>query len=104
MLIDGLISLVTASAVNGLISGRIYEGELPRGYALPAIAVHEYNEAQDYDMAGPVGVREDFIQFDTYGSSQAIARQVREALKTLLDGYVGTLPDGTVVQACYLER
>lgn len=105
MIIDGFISLLKAdSGVHGLVAARVYEDVLPRGYALPAAVVHRYAGVQDYDMAGPVDVREDQIQVDAYGRTAPECQQVKETVRELLAPYVGTLPDGTVVQACYLER
>ena len=106
MLIDGIIALLVAdtAGVNALVSGAVYANELPRGYALPAIAVHRYGGSQEYEMAGPVGLREDQIQFDCYGATSDATQQVAEAVRSLLVAYVGTLSDGTVVRACYLER
>jgi hypothetical protein len=99
MMLDGFISLITA---HGSVGSRVYKSVLPRGYVLPAIAIHRYGGAQDYDYAGPVDVREDQIQIDVY--VDAADDTVLEAIRALISGYVGTLPDGTVVQACYLER
>lgn len=105
MILDGIIALLNAdSGVNTLIAGRIYRNELPRGYTLPAIAVHRYGGTQEYDLNGPVGVKEDQIQLDVYGQDSATASAAAEAVKALLEPYTGTMPDGTIVQACYLER
>jgi len=107
MMLDGIISLITAdTAVTSLLSsaGAVYKSVLPRGYVLPAIAVHRYGGTKDYEFAGPVGPREDQIQVDCYGADPETAQQVTEAVRTLLVGYTGTLSDGTVVQGCFLER
>jgi hypothetical protein len=121
MLIDGITQLlsfrVTDSAPQGLeayadqlqavaaqVSGRVYENELPRGYKLPAVAVHQYGGQQDYDLSGPVGVVEDQIQLDVYGLDSASCRAAAVACRDLLQSFTGTLPDGTTVQAIYKER
>lgn len=105
MLLDGIISLLTAdSGVNALVSAQIYKSVLPRGYQLPAIAVHRYGGTQDYQFSGPTDTREDQVQIDCYSEDAAKAQQVTEAVRKLLVGYTGRLPDGTIVQACYLER
>ena len=105
MTLDGFIALLQAdSGVNGLVAGRVYKSVLPRGYILPAIAVHRYGGTQDYELLGPVEVREDQIQVDTYGANADACEQVTEAVRSLLVGYTGTMSDQTVVQGCYLER
>jgi hypothetical protein len=104
MILDGVISLLKAdSGVSGIAGSRVYKNELPRGYSFPAVVVHRYGGTQDYQMDGPVGVREDQIQIDAYAVTGTI-EGLSEAVRALLVGYVGTLPDGSVVQACYLER
>lgn len=128
MLVDGIIQLMTGqgsipskyaaqvAAVGGLLGTddldrvTVYEGELPRGYKLPAVAVHQYNGNQDSDFSGPVDDREDFIQFDIYGSTAVAARTLKAAIRALfvgsreIPGFLGTLPDGTVVEGIFLER
>jgi hypothetical protein len=121
MLIDGITQLlsfqVTDSVPDGLqayadqihtvaaqVQGRVYENELPRGYRLPAIAVHQYGGAQDYDFSGPISINEDQVQLDCYGQDSLSCRATAEAARKLLENFTGTLPDGTVVQACYKER
>lgn len=121
MLIDGVKQLLSFSVMDSApsdlaayavliqnvaaqINGRVYENELPRGYHLPAIAIHQYGGTQDYDFSGPIDINEDQLQLDCYGLDSDTCRATAEAAKALLQGFVGTLPDGTVVQACYLER
>lgn len=105
MMLDGFISLMTAdSGVNGLVATRIYKSVLPRGYTLPAIAIHRYGGAQEYQADGPVGTREDSIQVDCYAEDPETAQQVAEAVRSLLAPFKGTLPDGTTVQGTFLER
>lgn len=105
MMLDGFITLMTDDAgVNALVGTKIYKSVLPRGYTLPSIAIHRYGGTKDYEFDGPVATREDQIQVDCYASDPESAQQVAEAVRALLVPYVGTLPDGTVVQACYLER
>lgn len=107
MILDGVISLLAdQTSVTGLLSSAqiISKSVLPRGYTLPALAVHRYGGTQDYEYAGPTQVREDQIQIDIYGDTAEDAQQVAEAVRAVLVGFVGTLPDGTVVQAVYLER
>ena len=121
MLIDGVIALLSfqptdsvpsayakyadrITTVAGLIKGRVYENELPRGYVLPAVCVHQYGGTQDYDFAGPVDINEDQIQLDVYGADSLTCRTAAEAVRKLLEDFTGTLPDGTVVQGLYKER
>ena len=102
LLIEGVTNLLAADPISTLPA--VYENELPRGYKLPAIAVHQYGGNQDYDFAGPIDINEDQIQLDCYGADSSTCRATTAAARSLLEVYVGTLPDGTVVQAFYKER
>lgn len=105
MMLDGIISLLNADpTVTSFVSGRIYKSVLVRGFSLPAVAVHRYGGSQEYDFNGPVGVREDQVQLDAYASDAETTQQVTEAIRAVLVGFKGALPDGTIVQACFLER
>lgn len=107
MMLDGFITLLTNdTGVNALVGTRIYKSVLPRGYQLPAVVIHRYGGTQDYQYDGPVGVREDQVQVDCYSAdvTGTESQSVAEAVRSALVGYTGTLGEGTVVQACYLER
>ena len=105
MLVDGLIAYLKANAgVLALVGENVFDTELPRGYTLPAAVLHIYNGLQEYDMSGPVDATEDNVQLDAYGRTGDECRQVRLAVEAALAPYVGTLPDGTTIQGCFLER
>jgi len=105
MITEGIISLLkNDTGVAAVVSSRVYRDVLPRGYVFPAIVVHKYARAQEYQFSGPVDVAEDHIQIDAYGSTSAARDSAIDAATSLLIGYVGTLPDGTIVQTCMLER
>lgn len=131
MVVDGIISLLqgqlngtTQTAYTALIAAvvsangeapvappgvpvpgsAVFRNELPRGYTLPAICVHGYGDSQDYDLTGPINLRESQVQVDVYGDTGADCSAVSEAVRALLIGYTGTLPDGTVVSLIKLER
>jgi len=118
MVIDGVISLLKGqlngtnqssytakiAALVALTAGRIHKVELPRGFSFPAIAVHRYGDAQENDLLGLVEVREDQIQLDVFGNTPADVEATYQAARALMNGYTGTLPDGTVVTLCQLQR
>jgi hypothetical protein len=105
MMIDGLIIRLTLdTGVAALIGGRVYENVLPRGYTLPAVAVHAYGGTQETQMSGPVDVRVDQVQFDSYGLTAASARAVIEAIRSALISFTGALPEGTFVQLITIDR
>lgn len=104
MLLDGFISVLSADAtVAGLVAARIYKSVLPRATPLPAIVVHRYDGAQEYQFSGPADIREDKLQLDIYGTGGS-CQTISEAARRVLYKFVGVLPEGTVVQGCFLER
>jgi hypothetical protein len=103
MMISGFIDLLTGQT-SPPYADRVHKDVLPRGYVLPAVVLHRYGSTQDYQYDGPLDVREDQIQVDIYGGDGDTAETIFEYVRALLVGFTGTLPDGTVVLACYLER
>ena len=105
MLLDGVITLLQQTAsVTSVAAGGIHESELPRGYSLPAVCVHQYGGSEDTDLAGPIGLIDAQLQFDCYAGTAAASRALAAAIEALLKPFTGTLPDGTFVSYCKLER
>ena len=100
--IAAVVAALSRDENTGLPS--VYEDVLPRGYALPAIAVHVYGGDQGYDMAGPDSFSESQLQLDVYGADSVTCREAATAARQLLKRYLGTLPDGTVVTGLFQER
>jgi hypothetical protein len=103
----GFIQLLQSdSTVSALVAAdQVYDTVLGRGFVLPAGALHVYGLGQDYDYDAPVGVTERQIQIDIYGRNPTEAAAITDAIRALLIDYKNaTLPDGTFVQACFLER
>ena len=101
MLLDGIVTLLT----NGPNpSGGVHKDVLARGYSFPAIVVHRYGGHQDYEFSGASDVTEDQVQIDVYGNTADERDELAQQVRALLVEFTGELPDGTVVNACYLER
>jgi hypothetical protein len=103
---QGFIQLLKSdSTVSALVGTEVYDTVLGRGFVLPAVALHVYGLGQDYDYDAPVNVTERQMQIDVYGRNPNEANTVADAIRALLIDYKNaTLPDGTFVQACFLER
>jgi hypothetical protein len=102
MLDEGIV----AKLKTDLGIANVYLDTLPRGFAFPAVVVHQYGGLQENDMKASNGVREDQVQVDIYAASAAALRRLVVTARTSLSVYSGTLtdPDSTVVQLCQLER
>lgn len=100
----GLLALAIADpTVSGLIGNRFYPFNLPEmsGDALPVTPAVTYRLVSTTDLntlKGPVGCVQVRIQLDSWGATYTDARALTDALRTLLNGYTGTLPNGVVVQ------
>jgi len=97
-------SVIANSAVNALISNRLYPNAAPKGFRYPAVVYHAYHTEQAYDMAGPINTADVYIQFDIYGSSFSSTSAVSVALQSFLNAFTGTLSNNDVVTACFLEN
>ena len=107
MLANGFVAkLLADSGVSSLVSTRVYQDRLPRGFTLPAIVVHQYGGTEDTEFDGVTDVNEGHVQIDVYGKTPAERDGAVAAVVSLLKGFTGTLPDteGTKVQLCRIER
>jgi Protein of unknown function (DUF3168) len=100
MILDEIKALLVADAgVLALVSTRIYDTVLPRGYQLPAVVQHIAASHSDYTMQGSSPPEDITVQFDVYANTAASARAIREALEDVLQNFKGVLSGGSIVQA-----
>lgn len=96
MLEQGLTALVAAdSTLASLIGTRFYPVLVPEGTAYPCVSYQEVSAVSGYTFS--TETTEKRMQFDVWATSYASAKTVAKALRALLDGYTGTLTDGTKV-------
>jgi hypothetical protein len=101
---DAIASLLARAVHDPDQAAAVYDSELPRGSKIPAIVIHRYGGTHDQDMSGPVDAQEDNFQLDIYGDTSGTKEAIVQACRTLLTGFTGSLPDGTVVQGTYKEQ
>jgi hypothetical protein len=93
--------LLEADAVTALAGDRIAWSLLPRGSALPSVALHGIDDVPDYTMGGPSGLCESRVQIDcwagTYGQALALSRAVVGALSG-----AQVVVDGVLIQGAFL--
>jgi hypothetical protein len=100
MLIDGILQQAAVIAVGV----PLYENVLPRDYTVPAVVLHQYGNTQDYAMGGPTDNTEDQVQLDVYAADATGCRTLAKSLEAGFKSFIGTLPDGTTVLGCFIER
>ena len=99
----GLRQLVTASqAVSTLIGARMYPLILPDQAAFPAVTYQVVSSMEEQTLDGPTGIFTARVQVDAWSASYGETKAVAAAIRTLLDGFDGALPDGTVVANMWL--
>jgi hypothetical protein len=99
MLTDGLRSLILAQpAIAAIVDDRVQPIPAPEDLSQPLIAYSSPSDVSENANDGPVGVATMRVVFDCYAPRYGDARSLALLLKALLNGYTGTLPDGTVVQ------
>jgi hypothetical protein len=104
MLEIGLTSLLQAStAITSLVGQRIFpiaipKSETPQNGPVPPTLVYKAIGSQSTPTFDTAGLQRKRIEFACWGTTYIQAITLREALIGVLQGYRGTLSDGTTVQ------
>lgn len=99
---DALRALLVGDvAVTALVGQRVYWGTIPQGSAAPSVAMYVITRLSSYTMQGSDGLEESRIQIDVRDTELARAWQVRDAIKSLISGYRGTV-QGIALQGLFL--
>jgi|SRR5579884_495242 len=99
MLEQGITALLNGS-IAALVGNRVYPVTIPEGAELPCLSYQVVSGASEYALDGSAET-EKTIQFDAWGTTYADAKTIQKALHDLLDGYSGTLADGTQVKGTF---
>lgn len=86
-----------------IVDTRIYPTVAPSTAALPFIAYRRSGIQRDQAFRNPVGMPRVSVEFVTYGATYNEAREVADAVRSVLDGYGGTV-NNTVVDQVSLEN
>lgn len=98
MIEQGLWHLLsTTTAITALCKTRIYPVILPTDPTYPALTYQMISVKADPTL-DTSGLQRWRIQFDCWSSVYAEASSLRAALTKALNGYQGTLVDGTLLQ------
>lgn len=101
MILSGIQSLLASNAgIAALASNRIYPVLMPESLDLStygAVTYHVVGGSSDptFTTSGMQKLR---VQFDCFGSTFKQANLIREAIRLAINGYSGTLNDGTTLQ------
>lgn len=110
MIESGLYQLIIANTGFSAIAGnRLYPLVLPDSLVQsdatqPAATYQTISSVPVYSNDGPTGCVTARIQFDCFAAAYSGAKSVSDAIRQTLDGYTGTLPDGTPVLNCWIDN
>lgn len=92
-------ALVADARVASLVGPRIYPILAPASAALPLITWRRTSINREQTLARPMGVPKVTVDFAIYGESYEQARELADAVRSVLDGYGGTVENTEVNQA-----
>ncbi len=97
MLPDGIVAfLLTQATITAVVNNRIQPIPAPEDLSqYPLITYQSPSDVSENANDGPVGVTTMRIVFDCLAQRYLDARNLARALKLVLNGFSGTLPDGT---------
>lgn len=97
MLVEGLYALLTNStALKAIVGNRITMSVLPKNPTFPAITFKVISGVPTINL-DQTATTVSRVEIDCWAMNYLPAAQAQQALHTLLDGFIGTLPDGTSV-------
>ncbi len=101
MIEQGITTLLTAdSTLSGLIGTRLFPVFVPEDPTYPCVSYQVVSGSSDYSVDGTYETWKR-IQFDAWGSAYADVKTIQKALHAVLDGFSGTLSDGTTVLGAF---
>jgi hypothetical protein len=97
MLPDAIVAfLLTQATITAVVNNRIQPIPAPEDLSqYPLITYQSPSDVSENANDGPVGVTTMRIVFDCLAQRYLDARNLARALKLVLNGFSGTLPDGT---------
>ncbi len=88
--------ILSSSVLVSLVGQRVTWGARPQAVNQPDIVLQLVSQTVDYHMQGETGLNRSLVQMDIRsGESMAAAGAIRDAARTLLSGYYGTVGSTT---------
>jgi hypothetical protein len=112
MLEAGLTSLLLANTtIAGLIGTRLYPVIItletfldPNTETPPSISYRVISTVELQTNDGPVGCVKARIEYNCFAHDYADAKNLAEAVRNVINGFTGTLADGTVVSNAWRDN
>ena len=104
MIEDGLHDLLLANPVlQSLIAERMYPLVWADVPTFPLCTFQRISTSTQSVLSGPINFVTCRMQYDSWGHRYSDVKDVSAALNNVLNGYTGTLPNGTRVLDCVLD-
>jgi hypothetical protein len=104
MLAEGLFNLFTITpSITVLVGGSIHHGSLRKNYTLPAVRMSAVTTTPIVANTGTSDLMYQRWQFDAFAKNYLDSHRLKDAMKSLLNDYSGTLAEGTVVYSTILK-
>jgi hypothetical protein len=108
----GIAQLVRAAAGVKAILGdpaRMYPVLIPESPVYPLATYQLISDMADYTLDGSAGIEVKRIQIDTWSGGEVSAsyldaKNAAEAIRNVLEGYSGQLPEGTYVAGVFVAQ
>jgi hypothetical protein len=98
MLVDGIVSYLNANAQITSTANSIQPIPAPPTPSdYPCVTFQVASDVSEYGVSGLVHVTQSRVIFTCIAQQYADARTLALAIKSLFTGFIGSLPDGTVV-------
>jgi len=97
------VALANSTAVTALVGTRVFPVVAPAEAVYPFVTWRRVAVQRLQTLSIPVGLPRVTLDFSIYGATYDQARQVADAMRTVLDGYGGTV-DNTVVHRASVEN
>jgi hypothetical protein len=97
------VALANSTAVTALVGNRVFPVVAPAEAVYPFVTWRRVAVQRLQTLSIPVGLPRVTLDFSIYGATYDQARQVADAMRTVLDGYGGTV-DNTVVHRASVEN
>jgi hypothetical protein len=97
------VALANSTAVTSLVGTRVFPVVAPAEAVYPFVTWRRVAVQRLQTLSIPVGLPRVTLDFSIYGATYDQARQVADAMRTVLDGYGGTV-DNTVVHRASVEN
>ena len=82
-------ALTASTAVTTLIGSRIYPVLAPASAALPLVTWRRSGIQREQTLGGPMGMPRVTVEYSIYGTTYENAREIADAMRSVLDGYGG---------------